>query len=100
MACLYVPARWRDRDRLVILEAGFGLGLNFLLTWQAWRNDPGRSRQLHFVSVEKFPFWCEDLQRLHAVWPHHAALSDKLLRLWPDLTGGQHELFWMMGGCA
>ena len=34
-----LPARWRDRERFVILETGFGLGLNFLATWQTWRAD-------------------------------------------------------------
>src|ERR1700682_5669604 len=41
-----------DRARFVILETGFGLGLNFLATWQAWRADPLRCRRLHFVSIE------------------------------------------------
>jgi len=28
-----LPERWRDRDAFVILETGFGLGLNFLAAW-------------------------------------------------------------------
>jgi tRNA 5-methylaminomethyl-2-thiouridine biosynthesis bifunctional protein len=35
-------ARWRGRRRFVVLETGFGLGNNFLATWQAWRDDPER----------------------------------------------------------
>ena len=35
-----LPARWAGRDRFVVLETGFGLGHNFLATWQAWRDDP------------------------------------------------------------
>src|SRR5450759_3152840 len=31
-----LPQRWRDRPALTILETGFGLGLNFLATWQQW----------------------------------------------------------------
>ena len=31
-----LPRRWQGRDRFVILETGFGLGLNFLATWHAW----------------------------------------------------------------
>jgi tRNA 5-methylaminomethyl-2-thiouridine biosynthesis bifunctional protein len=42
-------ARWRDRAQFVILETGFGLGVNFLATLQAWRADPARPRRLHFV---------------------------------------------------
>ena len=32
-----LPGRWAGRDRFVVLETGFGLGLNFLATWRAWR---------------------------------------------------------------
>ena len=45
-------ARWRGRERFVIVETGFGFGLNFLATWQAWRDDPLRSTRLHFVSFK------------------------------------------------
>ena len=47
-----LAARWRGRGRFVILETGFGLGNNFLATWAAWRADPDRCGQLHFISIE------------------------------------------------
>ena len=50
---LMVWAGKRGRDRFVVLETGFGLGNNFLATWAAWRADPRRCRQLHFVSIEQ-----------------------------------------------
>jgi tRNA U34 5-methylaminomethyl-2-thiouridine-forming methyltransferase MnmC len=34
------PRAGRTARRFVILETGFGLGLNFLATWQAWRAAP------------------------------------------------------------
>ena len=37
-----LPARWQKRNRFTVLETGFGSGLNFLATWQAWRQDPLR----------------------------------------------------------
>src|SRR2546427_191519 len=51
-----LPERWAGRERFVVFETGFGLGLNFLATWQAWRADASRPRRLHFVSIEKHPF--------------------------------------------
>src|SRR5437667_12411150 len=57
-----LPVRWADRRSFTILETGFGLGLNFLATWQAWRADPRRAARLHFVSVEKHPFARDDLE--------------------------------------
>src|SRR3954466_2321651 len=64
-----LPERWRGRRRFVILETGFGLGLNFLVTLQAWRRDPQRCERLHFVSVEKHPFALSDLHLLHERYP-------------------------------
>jgi tRNA 5-methylaminomethyl-2-thiouridine biosynthesis bifunctional protein len=91
-----LPARWRDRDRyrdcFVILETGFGLGLNFLATWMAWREDPARPRQLHYVAIEKHPFSAADLAQLHTIWPELAALSDALRAAWPPLVPGFHRL--------
>lgn len=86
-----LPARWRDVTPFVILEAGFGLGLNFLATWQAWREShpPGR---LHFVSVEKHPFCRDDLAGLLAPYSELELLTGELLRQWPPLTPGFHRL--------
>ncbi|RTL54209.1 MAG: bifunctional tRNA (5-methylaminomethyl-2-thiouridine)(34)-methyltransferase MnmD/FAD-dependent 5-carboxymethylaminomethyl-2-thiouridine(34) oxidoreductase MnmC [Rhodocyclaceae bacterium] len=87
-----LPQRWRERESFVILETGFGLGLNFLATWQAWREDPQRCRRLHFVSAEKHPFQAADLAQLHQRWPELAERSAELLRNWPPLTPGCHRI--------
>ncbi|MBW7903151.1 MAG: bifunctional tRNA (5-methylaminomethyl-2-thiouridine)(34)-methyltransferase MnmD/FAD-dependent 5-carboxymethylaminomethyl-2-thiouridine(34) oxidoreductase MnmC [Rhodocyclaceae bacterium] len=86
-----LPARWQGRERFVVVETGFGLGLNFLATWQAWRDDPARCARLHFVSVEKHPFAAADLAALHAAWPELAPLADALRREWPPLVPGLHR---------
>jgi tRNA 5-methylaminomethyl-2-thiouridine biosynthesis bifunctional protein len=87
-----LPTTWQNRERFVILETGFGLGLNFLATWQAWRADPNRCRRLHFVSLEKHPFRRDDLARLHAQWSELAELSARLVASWPVLVPGLHRL--------
>jgi tRNA 5-methylaminomethyl-2-thiouridine biosynthesis bifunctional protein len=51
--------RWANANVFSIVETGFGLGLNFLATWQAWREDPQRCDRLHFVSIERHPFSAE-----------------------------------------
>src|SRR5258706_7526844 len=87
-----LPERWRGRETFVILETGFGLGLNFLATWQAWRRDPRRCRRLHFVSVEKHPFSLQDLRTLHERHPELKEEAAELHSSWPILGPGGHRL--------
>ena len=87
-----LPERWRARQRFTILETGFGMGLNFLATWSAWREDPGRPAKLHFVSIEKHPFTAADLVRLHARTPEFSERAAELAAAWPMLVPGMHRL--------
>lgn len=86
-----LPQRWAGRRRFVILETGFGLGNNFLASWDAWRADPQRCEQLVFVSIEKHPLRREDLQRAHAASPL-PELASQLAQAWPPLTPDLHAL--------
>ncbi|HEX2651686.1 MAG TPA: bifunctional tRNA (5-methylaminomethyl-2-thiouridine)(34)-methyltransferase MnmD/FAD-dependent 5-carboxymethylaminomethyl-2-thiouridine(34) oxidoreductase MnmC [Burkholderiales bacterium] len=85
-----LPGRWRGRRTFTILETGFGLGLNFLTTLQAWREDTARCDRLHFVSVEKHPFSVADLSSVLA--KHPELEPQPLLDAWPMLTPGMHRL--------
>ncbi|MCS6786645.1 MAG: bifunctional tRNA (5-methylaminomethyl-2-thiouridine)(34)-methyltransferase MnmD/FAD-dependent 5-carboxymethylaminomethyl-2-thiouridine(34) oxidoreductase MnmC [Thiobacillaceae bacterium] len=87
-----LPQRWQGRERFVILELGFGTGLNFLATWAAWREDPQACTRLHYLSVEAHPFTAPDLARLHTLWPQFAPLAERLRVQWPMLTAGLHRL--------
>ncbi len=87
-----LPAAWAQRARFVVLETGFGTGLNFLTTWAAWRADPARPARLHYLSVEKHPFQADDLARLHAQWPQFSDLSREMQAHWPMLTPGFHRI--------
>ena len=87
-----LPGRWGGRRRFTILETGFGVGLNFLATWQAWRRDPARCERLHFVSVEKHPFAVSDLREIHSRYPGLAGEAAELHERWPMLLPGAHRL--------
>lgn len=87
-----LPERWQSRDAFTVIETGFGIGLNFLATWAAWRDDPARCARLHFVSVEKHPFPRDDLRAIHRAWPELDTLSRELLEAWPPLVPGFHRL--------
>jgi tRNA 5-methylaminomethyl-2-thiouridine biosynthesis bifunctional protein len=88
-----LPGRWAGRARFVILETGFGLGLNFLATWDAWRRDPQRCERLVFVSIEKHPLRREDLARAHAASaPGLEALAAELRASWPPRLPNLHPI--------
>ncbi|MBN3854422.1 bifunctional tRNA (5-methylaminomethyl-2-thiouridine)(34)-methyltransferase MnmD/FAD-dependent 5-carboxymethylaminomethyl-2-thiouridine(34) oxidoreductase MnmC [Paraburkholderia sp. Ac-20340] len=93
-----LPERWQKQRIFTVLETGFGLGVNFLTTWAAWRADPARCERLHFVSVEKHPFAREDLRAVlatvtaQAPRSEFAALAQQLAQAWPMLVPGTHRL--------
>ncbi len=91
-----LPQRWQGRERFVVLETGFGLGNNFLATWQAWREDPLRCERLVFISIEKHPLRREDLARAHAASPA-PELARQLIDAWPPLTPNLHALDFEQG---
>ena len=86
-----LPTRWAGRERFVVFETGFGLGLNFLATWRAWREDPSRCGRLHYVAVEKHPFTLEDLRTLHQRLPELEKEAGELHSIWPLLVPGGHR---------
>lgn len=103
-----LPGRWAGRRRFVVLEAGFGLGHNFLATWDAWQQDAQRCDTLWYLAIEKHPPRRADLARAHAASPL-PALAAELLRHWPpatpdlhliDLAGGRVRLLLAFGDIA
>ncbi len=87
-----LPERWQGRDRFVILETGFGLGVNFVAAWDAWRRDPKRPARLHFVSVEGEPFTREDLAAALAPFAGLEGLAQALVTAWPPPLAGFHRM--------
>jgi tRNA 5-methylaminomethyl-2-thiouridine biosynthesis bifunctional protein len=86
-----LPGRWQGRERFVVLETGFGLGNNFLATWDAWRGDPHACTRLHFVSIERHPLHREALRSV-ARDPAVGPLAEQLSAAWPPLTPNLHRL--------
>ncbi|MDB5866673.1 MAG: h16 [Betaproteobacteria bacterium] len=87
-----LPQRWRGARVFTILETGFGLGLNFLATWNEWRADSERPERLHYVSIEKHPFGRVALERAHRLYGEFGALAAQLRAGWPAPVSGLHRL--------
>ena len=86
------PAAWAGAARWAVLETGFGLGLNFLATWQAWRQDAQRPSRLFYSAVEAFPPEPADLIRSAAPFSELAPLAEELAAQWHGLLPGVHRL--------
>ncbi|WP_219263817.1 bifunctional tRNA (5-methylaminomethyl-2-thiouridine)(34)-methyltransferase MnmD/FAD-dependent 5-carboxymethylaminomethyl-2-thiouridine(34) oxidoreductase MnmC [Aeromonas veronii] len=92
-----LPARFshHDSDSFVIGETGFGTGLNFLATMQAFLEQApqsGNGSRLHFISFEKYPLTRDDLRKALASWPELGHLSQDLVAQWPLPVSGCHRL--------
>ena len=87
-----LPAAWARQPQWCVLETGFGLGLNFLATWAAWKADPLRPRLLHFVSLEAFPASAEDVLRSARTHPELLPFAQALQRQLWGLLPGFHRL--------
>ncbi|MGY3916470.1 bifunctional tRNA (5-methylaminomethyl-2-thiouridine)(34)-methyltransferase MnmD/FAD-dependent 5-carboxymethylaminomethyl-2-thiouridine(34) oxidoreductase MnmC [Aeromonas australiensis] len=97
-----LPARFshHDNDSFVIGETGFGTGLNFLATMQAFLEQApqsGNGSRLHFISFEKYPLTQDDLRKALAAWPELGHLSQDLIAQWPLPISGCHRLHFAGG---
>ena len=86
------PAAWAQQPVWQVLETGFGLGLNFLATWQAWLNDPARPKRLFYSAVEAHPPEASDLLRSAAPFPELTPLAEQLAARWRGLLPGVHRI--------
>ncbi len=84
-------ALWRTRERLVLLQAGFGDGSAFLQLWQAWHDDAQQCAQIVFIASDPAFGDAAALRRAHA-GSGLDALADRLAAHWPPLTPNLHRL--------
>ena len=87
--------RWKalSENAFVIAETGFGTGLNFLCAWQAFvDSEVSVDKQLHFISVEKYPLTKSTLKTALSMWPSLSAYSNELIDAYPEVCHGLHRI--------
>ena len=91
--------RWQRLPKnahFIIIETGFGTGLNFLAAWQLWRQTVCSDAQLHYISIEKHPLSKPDISRALSqwpqLWPQLQPLASALIREYPPALPGIHPL--------
>jgi tRNA 5-methylaminomethyl-2-thiouridine biosynthesis bifunctional protein len=92
-----LPMRWKDKPHFCIAETGFGTGLNFLITMQAWLDDAAHCETLDYFAIEAYPLRAAQLAEIHALWPEMASVSDALLEQYPGRDSGCHSLTFEQG---
>ncbi len=99
-----LPERWSTwtEHTFVVAETGFGTGLNFLVTWEAFRQFKQRNpdsplQQLFFISTEKYPIQPKDLRQALSKWPELTELSQQLIEHYPFNIEGCHRLSFDQG---
>lgn len=85
-----LPEAWTGRDDFTILELGFGTGLNFLMTLQAWQATAQPYQRLRYISVEKFPLPWAQIEPALAHWDELSDVRQLLGRSYP--AGGDIAL--------
>jgi len=95
-------ARDQQQSSACIMELGFGSGLNFLATldaWTRWQNTENSSSplRLRYFAVEGHPMRREQLRRVLAHWRPRLDFCDALIERYPPHVRGQHRLLFEGG---
>lgn len=79
-------------EHFCVAEMGFGAGLTFLATAEKWLSQAPKTSQLHYFALDAFPWHPTDLALAQAQFHDLSALSEALLRDYPVLLPGWHEV--------
>ena len=96
-ALLKTWENWQEAD-FYIGETGFGTGLNFLCTLQAFESfleehPKAKLKRLHYISFEQFPIEKAKLETIHQQWPELNLYSQSVLNKYPPALEGMHRSF-------
>jgi len=87
-----IIGRWKNKH-FTIAELGFGFGINFITTVNAWIEQPlSYNRQLHYISFEKHPVQPIELTRCYQQLKILTPLTENLLKQYPLPVAGFHRI--------
>ncbi len=93
-----LPERFKDltQHRFVIIETGFGTGLNFLRTCKLWhelkKQRANPNAQLEFISIEQYPIGPGDLQKMYEELAIESEFTEQLLAQYPPAMPGVYTI--------
>jgi len=95
--CNNLIERFKNSQRFIIAEAGFGTGLNFIATCRQWLDHAPDNAVLYYVGIERHPVSPTDIKRLSDEWNELEPLYSDLLSQYPPAIEGSHSL-WLFDG--
>lgn len=89
-----LPGAWDGVQRFLIVETGFGTGLNFLAAWKLFNETSAPGQELNFISFEKYPLPLADIEAALQHWipSEFAEEFAAFQKLYPQDLTGTHDL--------
>ncbi|MDC3141066.1 tRNA (5-methylaminomethyl-2-thiouridine)(34)-methyltransferase MnmD [Alphaproteobacteria bacterium] len=88
-----LPKKFKNKQKFVIAEIGFGTGLNFLLTWKLWKENRKTNGSLTYISFENAPLSKKDIERVYKKFKKLDGYSRFLLKNIPERCKSTHRIF-------
>ncbi len=85
--------KFKNKQKFVIAEIGFGTGLNFLLTWKLWKENRKTNGSLTYISFENAPLSKKDIERVYKKFKKLDGYSSLLLKNIPERCKSTHRIF-------
>ena len=85
--------KFKNKQKFVIAEIGFGTGLNFLLTWKLWKENRKTNGSLTYISFENAPLSKKDIEKVYKKFKKLDGYSSFLLKNIPARCKSTHRIF-------
>ena len=85
--------KFKNKQKFVIAEIGFGTGLNFILTWKLWKENRKTNGSLTYISFENAPLSKKDIERVYKKFKKLDGYSSFLLKNIPARCKSTHRIF-------
>ncbi len=85
--------KFKNKQKFVIAEIGFGTGLNFLLTWKLWKENRKTNGSLTYISFENAPLSKKNIERVYKKFKNLDGYSRFLLKNIPERYKSTHRIF-------
>ena len=88
-----LASRFKNSDKFIISELGFGTGLSFLMTLKLWKETKKPNAKLIYISFESAPLTKIELNNVYKKVSGVKLLFNQLIKKLPILYQSTHRIF-------